>query len=185
MKHLTLALLLTLPGVASFAETWNGKATIQFDGTSTLHDWGGKVDAEPFKAEVATNASGSPQSVTSQVTVKAAKMDTADTKRDENMLKAMKAPEHPLIEAKIDAKFSDIATAGTPQKLPLTLTLLGKPQKVTGTISNWQQSENKATFDVAWDLSLKKCGITVPSVLLFIKVGDTIKVRASVTLTRP
>jgi hypothetical protein len=184
MKYPFFVVLLSLLTSVSCAESWNGTASIQFEGTSTLHDWGGKVDAEPFKAEVAM-LSGKPQSVVSKIVVKAAKMDTADAKRDENMRKAMKAPEHPLIQAFIDAKFTEIAVAGTPQKLPFTLTLLGKPQNLTGTISNWRLSGNKATFDLECDLSLKKSGITVPSVLLFIKVGDTIKIHASVTLTRP
>lgn len=184
MKPLLTSLLLLLFTPPTQAETWHGTASIRFDGTSTLHDWGGKVDAEPFKAEVAM-LTGKPQSVAAKVVVKAAKMDTADEKRDENMRKAMKAPEHPLIEAEIDSPFDDIAAAEIPQKLPLTLTVLGKPKKITGTISNWRLSGDTATFDLNADLSLKKSGITVPSVLIFIKVGDAIKIHASVTLKRP
>jgi len=64
------------------------------------------------------------------------------------------------------------------------LNLLGTPQNVTGTISNWKLSGNKATFDLEFPVSMKASGISVPTVLLFIKVGDGIKVRASVTLTK-
>lgn len=179
MKILLFLLLATLV----HAETWNGKATIAFDGTSTLHDWGGKVTAQPFKADVTMNGD-KPQRIVSTVTVKAAEMDTEEAKRDENMRKAMKVTEHPLIVGKIDAKFSEVAAAGTPTKLPIELNLLGTPQNVTGTISNWKLSGNKATFDLEFPVSMKASGISVPTVLLFIKVGDGIKVRASVILTK-
>lgn len=179
MKILLFLLLATLV----HAETWNGKATIAFDGTSTLHDWGGKVTAQPFKADVTMNGD-KPVRIVSTVTVKAAEMDTEEAKRDENMRKAMKVTEHPLIVGKIDAKFSEVAAAGTPTKLPIELNLLGTPQNVTGTISNWKLNGNKATFDLEFPVSMKASGISVPTVLLFIKVGDGIKVRASVTLTK-
>lgn len=179
-----LLLLVTLWGAAALhAETWNGSAAITFDGTSTLHDWGGKVSAQPFKADV-TMSGGKPQRIVSTVTVKAVEMDTQEAKRDENMRKAMKVTDHPLIVGKIDAKFSEVAEAGAPTKLPIELNLLGKPQNVTGTISNWKLSGNKATFDLAFPVSMKASGISVPTVLLFIKVGDGIQVRASVTLTK-
>lgn len=179
MKTLLFLLLATL----AHSETWNGQATISFDGTSTLHDWGGKVNVQPFKADVTMNGD-KPQRIVSTVSVKAAEMDTEEAKRDENMRKAMKVTEHPLIVGKIDAKFSEVAAAGTPTKLPIELNLLGKPQNVTGTISNWKLSGNKATFDLEFPVSMKASGISVPTVLLFIKVGDGIQVRASVTLTK-
>lgn len=183
MKSL-LALLFVLGGAVTLrAEIWKGQASIAFDGTSTLHDWGGKVTAQPFKADVTMNGD-KPQRIVSTVTVKAAEMDTEEAKRDENMRKAMKVTEHPLIVGKIDAKFSEVAAAGTPTKLPIELNLLGKPQNVTGTISNWKLEGGKATFDLEFPVSMKASGISVPTVLLFIKVGDGIKVRASVTLTK-
>ena len=178
---LCLSLLLSISPLR--AETWSGTAQITFDGTSTLHAWGGKVAAEPFKANV-TMDGGKPQGVKAEVTVKAAQMDTAEPKRDANMLKAMKVDAHPLILGRIDAKFSEIATANTPTKLPIKLNLLGKPQNVTGTISNWKLSGRKASFDLDFPVSMKASGISVPAVLLFIRVGDGVKVHASVTLTQ-
>ncbi|WP_395741950.1 YceI family protein [Prosthecobacter sp.] len=179
-------LLFFLAGSA-LAETsrWAGASTIAFNGTSTLHDWGGKVDARPFVTNVTTDAEGRPTKVEATVTVEVAKMDTAEAKRDENMRKAMKAAEHPLITGVIDTPFTAIRQGeAAPAVLPLKLTLLGKPQTVTGKISQWKQEKDKASFDLDFDLSLKKSGITVPSVLLFIRVGDTIRVHATVSLKR-
>ena len=178
---LCLSLLLSISPL--HAETWSGTAKITFVGTSTLHAWGGKVAAESFKADVTMNG-GQPQRVKAEVAVKAANMDTAEPKRDANMLKAMQVDSHPLILGKIDAKFSEIAAASTPTKLPIELNLLGKSQNVTGTISNWKLNGRKASFDLDFPVSMKASGISVPAVLLFIRVGDGVQVHASVTLTQ-
>ncbi len=182
--------LLVLLGLAcsAFAETtqsWSGKADITFDGTSTLHAWGGKVSAKPYATEVTLDESGKPVRIKADVTVEAVKMDTEEAKRDENMRKAMKVTDYPLIRASIDVAADKIAADGkTPTKLPMTLTLLGKPQQVLATITNWKLTGGKATFDLDFPISMKASGISVPTVLLFIKVGDSIKVHASVTLTQ-
>jgi hypothetical protein len=126
---------------AAFAKTtqsWSGKGDIIFDGTSTLHAWGGKVSAKPYATEVT-----------------------------------------------LDAAADQIAADGkTPAKLPMTLTLLGKPQQVLATITNWKLTRGKATFDLDFPISMKASGISVPVLLLFIKVGDGIKVHAAITLTQ-
>jgi hypothetical protein len=97
----------------------------------------------------------------------------------------MKVTDHPLISASIDVPADQIAADGkTPTKLPMTLTLLGKPTKVTATITNWKLVVGKATFDLDFPVSMKASGISVPTVLLFIRVGDGVKVHASVTLTQ-
>ena len=71
-----------------------------------------------------------------------------------------------------------------PSQLPFKLDIMGKKQDLQGTITNWKLKGSTATFDLDFELSLKKCGISVPSVLLVVRVGDAIKVRATVTLVR-
>lgn len=167
------------------ASRWAGTSTITFNGTSTLHNWGGKVEARPFTTTVTTDADGSPTKVEAIVAVEVAKMDTAEARRDEGMRKAMQAAEHPLITAVIDTPFSAIRQGdAAPATLPIKLTMLGQTQTVTGKISQWKLQGDKATFDLDFELSLKKSGITVPSVLIFIRVGDTIRVHATVSLKR-
>ena len=161
MKLFLFSLLVAGSALAD-TSTWSGTSKITFDGTSTLHDWGGKVAAKPFVTTVTTDASGNPTRVEATVTVEAAKMDTAEAKRDENMRKAMKITDHPLITGKIDADFSQIAASGTPTKLPLALTLLGKPQNITATISNWQLKGGKASFDRSPDVSRCEPGRSLP-----------------------
>lgn len=183
---LFLTLCLAHPAFAQSRANWAGAASITFAGTSTLHDWAGQVAAQPFTTLVASDAAGVPTQISAKVTVAAKAMDTAEPKRDENMRKAMKVTEHPWIEAEIDAAVSEVSQDGkTPATLPLKLKLLGKEQGVQGRISQWKLVGKKATFDLDFDVSLKASGIEVPSVLLFIRVGDAVKVHASVTLTQP
>ncbi|TDU66170.1 YceI-like domain-containing protein [Prosthecobacter fusiformis] len=164
---------------------WSGTGDITFSGTSTLHDWAGKVAASPFSATVVYDESGRPQRIQAKVSVEAGKMDTAEPKRDENMKQALNVPIYPLIQASLDAPAEKIAADGkTPTRLPMTLMLLGKSHKIVAEISDWKLSAKKATFDLDFDVSMKASGISVPPVLIFIRVGDAVKVHASVTLTQ-
>ena len=185
IKLSLLFLLLPFHSVlADATQRWLGKADITFDGTSTLHAWGGKVSARPFTTRVTLDAAGRPSRIQAEVTVEAGKMNTAEAKRDKNLRKAMKVADHPLIRANIDVPAGKIAADGrTPTQLPMTLTLLGKSQQITAAISHWKLQDGKTTFDLDFPVSLKTSGISVPTVLLFIKVGDGISVHSSVTLT--
>lgn len=182
----SLALVfLAIPTWAQSTQTWNGRAKINFDGTSTLHEWGGSVNCEPFKTTVVVDDAGKPQRVKATVSLQAAKMDTANAKRDEKMRVAMQVENHPTISAQIDAPAEAIAAdLKTPAKLPLNLDLLGRQQQIEASITNWKYNGTKASFDLEFPISMKASGINVPSVLYLIRVGDTVKVRASVTLTK-
>ncbi len=165
---------------------WSGTSEIRFDGTSTLHDWSGTVPVDPFTATVMMNDQEQPTALKAKVTVKAVKMDTKEPDRDKKMRDSMKVADFPLIVGTMDTAFDQVMKPGekSPSRLPFTLSLLGKDQQVDGAMSNWVLKGNTATFDLDFDLSLKKSGINVPSVLLVVRVGDTIKVHANVKLVR-
>jgi polyisoprenoid-binding protein YceI len=190
MRHLLFsiaAVLLVTAGPAfGDATKWDGTAAIAFAGTSTLHNWDGKVSAEPFMATIVTGDDGRPKTLSATVKVKAAGMDTDNDKRDATMHKSMKVADHPLIEGKFqDVSFASIMPDGkVPSKLPFALTLLGKKHDVVATVSGWKLNEDTATFDVSFSLSLKQCTIDVPAAMLVVRAGDTVKVKASVKLVR-
>lgn len=186
LRLLLLPLLLGIQAIKADTPTqWSGVSEITFSGTSTLHDWAGKVSAEPFVTNVILDDAGQLKQVKAKVSVKADDMDTAEPKRDDNMKKAMKVTSYPLIEAVMDAQVTQITADGkTPTKLPLTLTLLGKNQSINASINNWKLVGKKATFDLDFDVSMKASGISVPAVLFIIRVGDTVKVHAAVTLSQ-
>lgn len=183
-----IAVTLGLPRPASAQSTtqWKGSATISFAGTSTLHDWSGSVKAQPYVTTVGTNEAGMPSSIKAKVEVKAADMDTNEPKRDENMRKALRAVDYPLVVGDFDTQFSHLIPGGgsSPQVLPFNLTIVGKAQSVTGTISNWKQKEDSVSFELDFDVSMKAYGIRVPAVMLVIRVGDVVKVHATVTLEK-
>ncbi|HSJ02450.1 MAG TPA: YceI family protein [Verrucomicrobium sp.] len=181
---LALALVSFAPAQAEDTQRWSGTSTIGFAGTSTLHDWSGKVSAEPFTATVTLDDKGQPAALKATVQVKAAGMDTAEPKRDDNMHSAMRVTDYPLISAAMNAPFTQVMGGSTPARLPFSLSLVGKKEDVVGTISNWKLKGDTATFDLDFEVSMKKYGITVPSVLLVIRVGDTVKIHAEVKLTR-
>jgi hypothetical protein len=164
---------------------WSGNARITFSGTSTLHDWSGTVPARPFTLQVQSSPDGRPLHLRSRVVIDAAKMDTADKRRDAVMYRCLKVTEHPRIEALIDVPAVKVASDGkTPSRLPMTLTLLGKPYPLVATVRNWRLTGDRAEFDLHCEVSLSTAGIEVPSVLWLIRVGDVIRLHVAVQLTR-
>jgi len=177
--------LFLLPLAASAApETWRGEALAVFEGTSTLHDWSGKVPAKPFSATVEAADPKSPH-IAAVLQVAVAEMDTDDEGRDENLRKAMRAEEHSRILGKVSARIPREVVQGSSGKVPIVLTLLGKETVIEGTIENWRESGKQVTFECGFGVSLKASGIEIPPFLFFIRVGDEIKVRVRVALTRP
>lgn len=185
MRRILLLLgLLTLGCVTpARAETWKGEAAVAFAGTSTLHDWEGKVAAKPFSASL-TLVEGRVDRLVATVEVAVAEMDTDNEGRDENLRKAMRAPEHPLVRGSVAASIPPGVVQGKPGKVPIELTLLGKALKVEAEVSEWRSEEGKVTFECGFPLSLEACGIEIPSFLFFIRVGDTVNVRVRLTLAR-
>lgn len=171
------------PSLAGTREKWSGTGQIEFSGTSTLHDWAGKVKAEPFRVTVTKNDQGQPESISATVKVTAAKMDTAEPKRDENMRNDMRVTDFPFITGAFDTPFR-LKDGKPPSTVPFTLTLLGKPHKVDASLSAWSLKGDAASFDLDFDLSLKTCGINVPSVLLVVRVADKVHVHVAAKLAR-
>ena len=164
---------------------WQGSSDIVFSGTSTLHKWSGLVSARSFIAIVQMDEQGKPTHITAKVEIAAAKMDTAEPKRDENMHKAMHVSDFPLISGMIDVPYAEVlAGRKEPSKVPFTLTLLGKKHTVTANVIRWVVEKDSVNLTMEFDLSMKECGIEVPSVALVIRVGDTVKVHVPVKLVK-
>ena len=178
-----LLLLLTLIAPTLSADAWKGEAKAEFFGTSTLHDWSGHVPLKPFKAEV-TLTDGHPSRIQAQLEAGVVEMDTENEGRDEKMHKAMRAEEHPLIIGNADWRIPRDLVHEGPGKVPIALTLLGGKRTVEATVTGWKRTEAGLEFDCEFSLSLKENGIEIPSFLLFIKVGDEIRVKTRVSMRR-
>ena len=184
---LALATLLALiaSGPALRAESWTGTSDVTFKGSSTLHDFEGTVRAVPLKVTVKGAPGARSVSATSDVEVR--KMTTDEKDRDKNMWEMFQSSVFRFI--KIVVPETGEATlrpsAGKPGTMPVTLNIAGTTATVTGTVSNLRESEQTASFDLAFPVSLKAFKLTPPSTLGgLIKVGDTVEVQAHVTLNR-
>ena len=171
---------------------WKGSCDIQFFGTSTLHDFSGTVSAEPFTVSVTGIDDPATTQLAGVVKVKAANMDTAKPKRDKKMHVSMDVATFTDITVTLPKGMNTTLTkpateSGQPRptQIPFTLTLLGKDQQMVGTVSDWKYSEGVASFKVSFSVSLKTSGIKVPAVLGVVRVGDEIKVEASLVLLSP
>jgi hypothetical protein len=184
MIRALLALFLLPLAALAAPETWRGEAIATFEGTSTLHDWSGKVPLKPFQATVEMADAKSPL-IDATLEAAVAEMDTEDEGRDENLRKAMRAEEHPKVMGRVSARIPREVVQGASGKVPIVLTLLGKETVIEGTIENWRDSGKQVTFDCGFGVSLKASGIEIPPFLFFIRVGDEIRVRVRVALTRP
>lgn len=182
-------MFLCAASVVQAQTNWKGSCDITFSGTSTLHKWSGTVSAEPFSVAISGADSPSTAKIAAIVKVKAKKMDTDKEKRDENMYESMKVDTHSEVVVTLPKDMTAASTkpvieGGIPRPtvIPFTLTLLGKDQQKTGTVSKWKYANGVATFTVSFPVSLKASGIEVPAVLGMIRVGDEVVVTAKVTL---
>ncbi|HRT06178.1 MAG TPA: YceI family protein [Kiritimatiellia bacterium] len=163
------------------AEVCSGTAEIEFDATSTLHDFTGTAPAEAFVLEMEWDGSGATLGGTATVAV--AKMDTRHAKRDENLRKMFAADRYPLVSGALPLTRIDLAE--TPASLPIQLTIRDRTRTVAAFLSNWQPAGDRCRFDLAMTLSLREFGLEPPVLLGFIRVGDAVAVRAHVALERP
>lgn len=162
---------------AAKATSWRAEATIEFDATSTLHDFTGTVQTVPFVVQI--QQEGPLATVDGTATVAAASMNTQHVKRDRNMHKMFKADSFPILTGVVKAAQID------PEQLtsvPLELTVLGKTHRVPLTLTDWEMKEERIRVEGSLSLSLKELGLKPPVILGFIRVGDAVTVRIHIHL---
>ena len=188
-----LALALTsASAISAFAQSseWSGTCQVHFAGKSTLHDFDGTVTAEPFSVKIANFDTPAQASATSVVSVKAAKMDTGNEKRDKAMRKCMEVDTFPEITVSVKDLSPELTSPRMegpmpePTVIPFKMSLKGKTHDVTGKVSDWSYREDKISCTVSFPVSLSAAGIKPPSVLGMVKVDDRIEVAAHLKLSR-
>jgi hypothetical protein len=187
------AFIICFDGKQAFAQDagpWSGTCAITFSGKSTLHNFAGSVEAEPFTVTISNPGDPAKAGISGRVTVKAAKMDTGNKKRDVNMREAMEVITYPDIVAEVTdwvlakAGPAEDGSPPHPAAIPFTLTIKGKKHKLRGTVTDWSSTGNTITCAISFPVSLKTSGIVVPSVLGLIKVDDQIQVKAKLVLKK-
>ena len=162
------------------AEVWMGTAEIEFEATSTLHDFTGTASAEPFLFSIVPAGDFATLGGTAAVAV--ATMDTRHAKRDANLRKMFAAERYPLLVGTVAPIRVDLNAP--PPSIPIQLTICERTRTVPATVSNWQREEGLYRFELTLSLSLQAFALEPPVILGFIRVGDAVVVRARVRLAR-
>ena len=170
----------TLPAVAADAvQRMPAKAVIRFAGTSTLHDFGGQLPAQPFSL-ILSNGTWS-----ASADVLAGLMGTDNEKRDRKMHEMLRTNEHPRLQGTVSSAPIPGPGSTVTNNATLTLKIRGTPQSLNVRVGKWQETADAIRFHAEWELSLKQYGLKPPSVAGVIRVGDTIRLEADVTATKP
>lgn len=150
-------------------------AVIQFNGTSTLHDFGGRLSTQPFLL-ILSNGTWS-----ANADVLSSQMSTAIEKRDVNMHEMLGTNQHPKIQGTVTAAPMP-GPAGT--NVMLRLKIREQARELPARVSAWTESATEIKFHADWELSLKDYGLKPPSVIGVIRVGDRVKLQADVTASK-
>jgi len=176
----------TLPSVLpSVLTSVTGSCEIEFSGTSTFHGFSGEVRSRPFALEPHLDASSGRARWNGSIEVAVAEMDTGIDRRDRKMREMFEAERFPRIVAElVDVQASTVAAARESGEfeIPFELTIREAKLPVTAKGSHWIEQGSGASFDIAFDLSLRAYGLEVPPVLGVLRVGDVVTVHAHVTL---
>lgn len=177
------------PGDAPAPAGIRGDCDVAFLGTSTLHDFSGSVRCQPFAAVLVHDAMGKEVLPSVEVEVPVAGMDTRNKSRDGQMREMFQSDRFPRIHASV----RDVNVARLRQemgkdpdgKAPLDflLRIRDVERKVRATASRLKESGERVTFALEFPVSLKEFDLKAPTVLGIIRVGDTVSVKTTFTLT--
>ena len=159
------------------AETFSGTASVEFKGTSTLHEFEGRVEAKPFTGTVRKEEKTGKLLVTASTEIKVMEMTTENKKRDKNMFKMFDAKNYPLIYGALSD--APIPTEGSAE-IPLKIKIRDVQHEVVATISDFKHDGNQASCRMVFSVSLKAFGLKAPSVMGLIRVGDTVTIECLV-----
>jgi polyisoprenoid-binding protein YceI len=195
-RPLVLSVLVVLysfsvsPSAWGQSSEWKGSCQVSFSGKSTLHDFDGTVEAEPFTVLISNFDTPTKARASSTVLVKAAKMDTGNKKRDVEMRKSLDVDNYPEIRVSV----KDLAPEATnprldgevpqPTVIPFVLSLKGKTHRMTARVTGWAYAKDNISCTVTFPVSLAAAGIKPPSVLGLVKVKDEVLVTAKLSLRR-
>ena len=173
---LAALLIVAAPRVCT-AQRLVGAATVEFVGTSTLHDFHGAAPPVP----IAVDADGAGWQAA--VAVPVATLDTGNADRDENMRAMFDAAHAPEIRVVLSAV--DAAALRRTHRLPFVLTIGATSRDATAAVEAWQEAGDQLAFDAVFPVSLREFALQAPRAALgLIRVGDAVQVTVHVSLRR-
>jgi hypothetical protein len=159
-------------GAAEGVREFPARAAIRFAGSSTLHDFGGQLPAQPFLLAISNGAWSASANVLS------AQMATGGEKRDGKMHQMLGTNAFPRMSGTVvGASLPVNEEADAILNLTIRDTARDLPVRITG----WKESSSRISFHAEWIVSLKAYGLNPPSVIGVIRVADSVKLAADVT----
>ena len=187
MKKLSILFALLIAGFGLLAQTEYKltKSSIKLSGTSTLHDWTADVTKVSGSGQLTftNNALSGIKSLNITMTTNSIKSSKGET-MDKNMMKELKAKDHPTITYNI-VKVTSISQKGggysleTEGKLTIAGTTKTINMSVTGTVSGGQ-----VTFKGSKKLKMTDFNVEPPVLFLgTLKTDDNVTISFDVTLS--
>ncbi len=171
-----LVLCVLLGAAKAGAQDVRGELQLAFTGSSTLHAFEGTSGPVPVFLTQAGDGHWS-----AEVNVPVANLDTGNRWRDEKMRSMFAAEQHPQIRGRVGGV--DPARVRDTGKLPFQLRIRDVEQPLEASVTQWQQTETRASFVAAFDISLAAFGLEAPQ-SFFMSVGDAVHVRVRLQLER-
>jgi hypothetical protein len=163
------------PMAAQGPQPFHAVARIKFRGSSSLHDFAGQVNSQPFVLMLSSNTwSAESDAIAGEVT-------TANARRDRNMWKMFSTNLYPKL-------WGGVTNAPRPEngsgKATLGLQIRNLRASWPVTITGWKETADEVRFHAEWEVSLKRYDLKPPSVLGVIQVGDVVRLAADVKATK-
>ncbi len=184
-----LIMALVLSTAPALALELRGECRVHFTGSSTLHDFDGTGNCEPFVLRTTETAGGKAVVPETVLTVAVAGMQTGNASRDEKMRQMFGADRFPVIAGVLDgAPLAELrrqlheANRGA-QSLPLRLRIRDVEVPASIRVTQLVDDAGGLSFDLEFPVSLAACRLEPPSVLGLIRVADEVRVKISLSLT--
>lgn len=184
LKKFVLVLSILLVALPAWSGDFQGQCGITFTGTSTLHDFSGKVPCQPFILALsdAGDAHGG------NITVAVAQMDTDNSARDKKLRAMFDSERYPLITGTYSGfNFEEtlrqaLAAPEEQTSFAFKLRIREIEHPVHAALRNLKQSPQGLFFSLQFEVSLADYQLRPPSVLGMIRVGDSVDVQVDVQL---
>jgi hypothetical protein len=198
-KSFAVIVLALGTAASAFAIDVIGHCEIEFFGTSTLKDFSGTVTSREFAAEFPENPTDLTPLRDRPVVVRVKDMDTGKRRMNQNMYKMFEADMFPFITGRLietpagksAEKITAISAAPDEgeEKPPLATTYLklrvrDQERIVEAKVTQLRRTAEKLSFDLEFNLLLTDFGITPPTFLKILKVGNHVRVETKVILEK-
>lgn len=189
-SRLCYLLLLIMMIIASFAAAavasdYDGHCDIIFEVQTTTTNFSGTAVCKPFTINAADDRISIPV-----IVVEVATMATGNSRRDKAMREMLEHTTFPLITGNTETFIqgglvtSEHHLVRPPEELTFALTIRDVTHRITATVTEPQSAAATIAATLAFDLSLSSFALDPPSFLGIIRVKDTVKVRATMSLDR-